>query len=177
MECNSDYGDYSEILGDLARIIKQVKPKKVPDGKEFVAKILRTNLSSIYTLVQSHYMNGLSGVASVLYNELSGLAGSAMIRRVSKVLRGSAGNPRGMRGGASGSRSDPSPASQGGFPPNQRRGAFGGRGNFNRFNNRGRGGNVGNNNNNNGPRAPMVCFNCREPGHRYQDCNVARRGR
>ena len=167
MDCNSDFGDYSEILGDLARILKHVKPKKQTEEKVFLAKTLKTNLTSVYTLVQSHYMNGFSGIAAVLFNELSGLAGSSMIRRVSKVLRDSVGKSRGGRGGGPSGRSDQSPAPQGGFPPNQRRGALGGQGNFNmRFNNRGRGGFM----NNNGFQRPPVCFGCGEPGHRIQHC-------
>ena len=155
-------------------MIKEIKPKKAPEGKAFVAKTLKTNLNSIYSLVQSHCMHGNSGVASVLYNELSGLAGSSMIRRVSKVLRDSAGKSRGGRGGGTASRADQSTAPQSGGSSNQRRGAPGGRGGGNQFrfnyNNRARGGNIGNFR----PRPPMVCFTCHEPGHRYQDCNQNR---
>ena len=174
MECHSDFGDYSEILGDLARILKHIKPKQLAGEKVFVAKTLRTNLTSIYTLVQSHYMNGHSGIAAVLYNELSGLAGSSMIRRVSKVLRDSVGKPRGGRGGSNGGRVDPAPAPQGGVPLNARRGSFGGRGNYNMGRGPGRGnfnmGRGGHANNNGFPRPPMRCFECHEPGHRYQEC-------
>ena len=40
---------------------------------------------------------GFSGIALVLYQELSGLAGSSMFSRVSRTLRESAGKPQGGR--------------------------------------------------------------------------------
>ena len=167
IDCHSDVGDYSEIVHDLTRVIKEIKPAKMKtEDKIFVAKTLKTNLNSIFTLVQSHYMNGNSGVAAVLYNELSGLAGSSMIRRVSKVLRDSAGKSRGGRGGGVVGRSDQVPASQGVPQLNPRRGAPGGRGGYNHYrynyNNRPRGGNF--------PRPPMRCYTCQVEGHRFQDC-------
>ena len=47
-------------------------------------------------------MQGNHGVVLVLYQELSGLAGSSMFRRISKTPRDSVGGSRGGRGAFSG---------------------------------------------------------------------------
>ena len=175
VECNSDSGDYSSILHGLRSIIKRIKTHRFPEEKHFTAKTLKTSLESVYALVKSHCMNGHSGVATVLFNELSGLGASSMIRRVNKTLQQSVGRGSQNRPVASTSRFVPGGgANQGGSAFAPRRGSFGGRGGFGNNNNFRR--NNNNNNNNRGfggnvrGRPPLVCFNCLEEGHGYQNC-------
>ena len=162
------------ILDDLDKIIKAIRPKKVDEEKKFIAQTLKMNMKSLFALVKSHVTQGVSGIALVLYQELSGLAGSSMFRRVSKTLRESAGKPQGGRGAASANRAEGSSAIPVGFPPRRGRGSGAYRGGFvNQFNRQrafGRGAGF-----NNRPRqqlAPqnMRCFRCLEVGHGYREC-------
>ena len=178
INCNYDSGgDYGLILHDLHKVIGIIRMRDFAGDKRFVAKTLKTNLKSIFKIVQGHTMSGQGGVASVLFNELSGLAGSAMIRRVSKTLRDSAGRARGGRGGGPGGRFEQAPnVALGAFPRFQQRNGAGGRGGF------GPGGNIGFRRNNlnqapggfgargQNPRQPLRCFACQELGHMYQQC-------
>ena len=189
VECNSDSGDYSSILHGLRSIIKRIQTRHFVEEKQFTAKTLKTSLESVYALVKSHCMNGHSGVATVLFNELSGLGASSMIRRVNKTLQQSAGKSSQNRPVASSSRFSPGGgANQGGSSFAPRRGSFGGRGGFgndgfrrnnnnnnNNNNNRGFGGNAGGNaGGGRGVRPPMICFNCLTEGHGYQTCRRPR---
>ena len=170
VSCNTDHGDYSSILQELDKVIKAAKSRGIPPEKKFLAKTLRTTLRSLFSLVQSHTMNGHSGVAGVLYQELSGLAGSSMIRRVSRTLRDNAG--KSQRGGGAAS----APPAVGGFSGAPKRGSSGGRGRFgamrqNYLNRAGRGGNAGAPRKNN-----LQCFECLEFGHGYQQCPTKKQG-
>ena len=109
----------------------------------------------------------------MLYQELSGLAGSPVVRRVGKALRDSAGKSRGARGGGVASpRSENASLGAGSFPA-ARRGSYGNGfgGGFSALrrgfpargqNQRG----FGANNN----RPPMRCFSCGLVGHGFQQC-------
>ena len=166
VECNTDSGDCSLIVHALKKVISASNPKHFDGGdKKILAKRLRTALNSVHMLVQGHASKGGVGVASVIFQELSGLAGSSMIRRVSKALKDSAGVARGARGGrgAPSAYENPSPLSRPSFPS---RGGFQAmRQNYlNRFQRGGGGGNrVAN-------RADMQCFECLQFGHGAREC-------
>ena len=66
--------------------------------KRQVASALRTALRALFTRVKAHVLNRSPGVASVIFNELSGLGGSTSVRRVTKALALAAGVPGGSRG-------------------------------------------------------------------------------
>ena len=169
MECNSDSGDYSTMLYLFKKVIRSAKGSRVADPVKNKAQALRRTLKSIFHLIKTHCVNGNSGVATVLYNELSGLAGSSTIRRVNKTLQQTFGAARGRL--SSNTRSDSPTAVQASFPTNTGqtagrggRGAF--QGNFRRNfpNNRGNAGGAA------GGRRVMRCFICNVVGHGFQQC-------
>ena len=173
--CNSDFGEYSTILDDLDRVVRAIRCKKVAADKQFVAKTLKINLKSLFDLVKSHVMQGNSGVALVLYQELSGLAGSSMFRRISKTLRDSVGKSRGGRGAFSGNDYSGFTARyQGTFQSGRGRGSGGGV-------NRGKPAlqqygyqqyRRGDRDSRDAP-ANIRCYTCLEWGHGFQQCPKA----
>ena len=176
VDCNTDEGDYSGILKDLDKVIGKIAPKEVVDDKRFNAKTLKCILKTLYRDVQGYTRNGHAGVASVLYNKLSGLAGSSVIRRVGKALRDTAGKSRSPRGGGAGGRSDVA------YPSAPQ--TIGRRGFSNSFEQRGRsfGGRFPRNMRgpykrgflSSGDRPVMRCFTCHKTGHGYQQCPESR---
>ena len=51
------------------------------------AKSLRRTLEQFFTLIKTYVASGATGIARIIFNELSGLAASSTLRRVHKTLQ------------------------------------------------------------------------------------------
>ena len=166
LECNIDFGDYSSILELFKKIISATRSSNVTEGMRHTAKSLRRTLEQFFTLIKTYVASGATGIARIIFNELSGLAASSTLRRVHKTLQ------QVTVGGTRGRSVTSGHADLGGVPipsPPARRG--------------GRGGGVGSGSGGSGfssrrpPRNSGVsgrrlsrCFICDDPSHHYQNC-------
>ena len=151
-----DSGPYHSIMERLADLKDAVNPENVKRGKRRIAQKLETILVAVYETLEQHILSGGRGVATLLYQELSGQASLPCIRRfVTKCL--ATGKAESKAHGDSG--------------PSHSRGGYRGRG-------RGRGyyGNKGGNLPTTAAKQAerdarnVVCFGCGETGHYKNHC-------
>ena len=74
---------YGPPLGCISRLIVAIRPKRFPSGNlRSRAQKLKRLLSGLYSKMEVKAINRVSGLCAVIYDEISGEAGSAMYRRV-----------------------------------------------------------------------------------------------
>ena len=76
---------------------KVLRSARIAGEKKSAATNLRRLLRSIFNLVKAHCARGQTGIASVVFNELSGLTGSSTIRRFNRTLSQTYGLIRGRQ--------------------------------------------------------------------------------
>ena len=152
-----DSGPYHSIMERLADFRDSIDPERVSQHRRRIALKLKTVLEAVFEVLEQHIKTGGKGVATLLYQELSGQASLACVRRfVTKCLA------------AEKAESKPNNYGQG-----YGRGGFRGRG-------RGRGyyGNRGGGSSSSSSpsesqriaRADVTCFNCQGKGHYKNHC-------
>ena len=149
------------------KVIHAIKSSSILEEKKSAASNLRRLLKSIFNLTKAQCAQGRQGIAAVVFNELSGLTGSATVRRFNKTILQTYGQVRGRQAPAGRVNETFPPREVAPFPLPPREG----RGNpapvaagVRRFvQHRGNGGMPR-------QRNQMRCFICDNLGHRYQQC-------
>jgi hypothetical protein len=146
-----DGGDYGLIFDIFEQLIQAFKIRELPASQQVMGSRLRAQLKSILEFAKSHATQ-FGGVAGIIESELSGAAGSAVLRRVQKCFRESVNSQ------TQNQVSNHSPNVKQRFsqaaPSRNIRGTNGGRGPFSRAFD---------------PRVDK-CFNCFQPGHMSRHC-------
>ena len=151
-----DSGPYHSIMERLADFRDSIDL----DGKDYhrrrIAMKLKTVLVAIFETLEQHVKNGGRGVATLLYQELSGQASLPCVRRFAKKCLAT-------------EKAESRPSSYGrGFG----RGGFRGRGRGRGFHNHGKSGNPPSSPSKQAERAArdVTCFLCQEKGHYKNHC-------
>ena len=162
----ADVGPYFSIMEMLAELRDLVKPEefKLPTRRH--AAKLKIVLEAVYETLEQHVLSEGKGVATLLYQELSGQASIPMVRRfVTKCLAYDKGerSKEAQPSAASASSSSPQGSSRG-------RGGGGGGG--------GRGGSSASFYSGGGASKNVRCFGCDQMGHYKDKCplNKSNRG-
>ena len=73
---------YGPALGCLSRLAAAIRPKKFPGVVRERAQKLKKMLTGFYKRIEIKAINRVGGLCAVIYDEISGEAGSALFRRV-----------------------------------------------------------------------------------------------
>ena len=148
-----DVPPYHHIVEGLGRLKDAVTPRKFnsKSRQRLIAKRLRTIMEGIYERMKSMAKNGYSGMAQLLYTELSGHGGLGVFRRMDAAVR--ACERVQVVGGVGGFRRGASVPSRGRGRPSFR----------------GRGGRARD-------LSDVQCHNCFERGHLRSSCPNPSRG-
>ena len=143
-----DTGADSAILEILSRLVAAVNVDKFPSRIRPRAGTLKTILEGIFECLEAHAIRKRPGLARVLYNEISGVAGLPVIKRIEA---------------ASLACEKPSPRAAGSG------GGLGGSGGFRRGG-RGRGGAAGLGGSGKRDLSSVTCYSCFKKGHYRNAC-------
>jgi hypothetical protein len=83
-----DEGDYGLIFDVFEQLIQAFKIRDLPASQQMAGSRLRSQLKSMLDSSKIHAAQ-FGGVARIIHDELSGAAGSAILRRVQKAFRDS----------------------------------------------------------------------------------------
>ena len=77
-----DKGPYQGLVESLSALCTAVNPKKVPSEKRRRARQLRSILKGVYSRIKECARQEYSGVAQLLFTEISGHGGLSIFRRL-----------------------------------------------------------------------------------------------